>query len=172
MFHPPLWQNHSYIITYQLSTSTTGSTDSRSLKESAPHIEVHVVMGEEHQEFLVASAVSLARDFCDFWCFQVCSLIKTNVFFFGDLWMTSLVGWCWVGWCLMPWCDSYDFLMTNSNKNNWTTPWTQMMSPVISVSFQVVLWHFQVLKMMLTTNGEGGTNSLHLHGKFGIMPSI
>ena len=56
--------NHSYITyrIYQLSTSTTGSTYSRSLKKSAPHIEVHVVMGEEHQEFLVASAELSAGD--------------------------------------------------------------------------------------------------------------
>ena len=105
-------------------------------------------MGEEHQEFLVASAESLQFD-------------QNQLVFVGDLWMTSLVGWL-VGCVddLMTWCDSCAFLMTNANKNNGTKPWTQMTSPVIPVSFQVVL-----VVLSGATNAAGGTNSLHFHGK-------
>lgn len=51
------------------------------LWESPPHIEVHVVMGEEHQEFLVASAEGLQFD-------------ENQLVFVGDLYKFGwLVGW-------------------------------------------------------------------------------
>ena len=50
--------------------------------ESPPHIEVHVVMGEEHQEFLVASAEGLQFD-------------ENQLVFVGDLYKFGwLVGLC------------------------------------------------------------------------------